>query len=36
MPHPKGFDELHRELVSEKGRETCMKCHKEDFCKQCH
>jgi hypothetical protein len=36
MPHPKGFDELHKEVVSQKGREVCMKCHKENFCGQCH
>ena len=36
MPHPKGFDENHKDLVSQKGKAICMKCHNEDFCKQCH
>ena len=36
MPHPKGFDETHKDIVSQKGKAICMNCHKEDFCKQCH
>jgi predicted CXXCH cytochrome family protein len=36
VPHPKGFDENHKEVVNAKGKAVCQKCHKEDFCKQCH
>ena len=36
MPHPKGFDENHKELVSQKGKTACLKCHKEEFCSDCH
>lgn len=36
IPHPKGWEDNHKEVVSQKGREVCAKCHKEDFCKQCH
>jgi hypothetical protein len=36
MPHPKGFDETHKDVVSQKGNGLCANCHKEEFCKQCH
>jgi len=36
MPHPEGFVEEHKELVSQKGETLCRKCHKEEFCSECH
>ena len=36
MPHPKGFDETHKDVVAQKGKAICANCHKEEFCKQCH
>jgi hypothetical protein len=36
IPHPKDWDEKHKDVVSQKGKNVCYNCHKEDFCKQCH
>jgi hypothetical protein len=36
IPHPKGWDENHKDMVAKKGKAICMNCHKEDFCGQCH
>lgn len=36
MPHPEGWEEKHKDIISQKGKTLCYKCHKEDFCSQCH
>lgn len=36
MPHPKGFDEKHKDIISQKGKSLCSNCHKEDYCATCH
>lgn len=36
MPHPKDFTDVHKDIISKQGKTLCYKCHKEDFCKQCH
>lgn len=36
MPHPEGFGDTHKEVVSQKGKSLCLNCHKESFCSECH
>jgi hypothetical protein len=36
MPHPKDWQEKHKDFISKNGKTICNNCHKEEFCKQCH
>lgn len=36
IPHPKDFGSEHKEIATQKGKEVCLNCHKEEFCGECH